>query len=244
VSNLAIGIDCFAGGASAPVTPKTILGASLMAWYRTALAATVSAWPDQSGNGDASRNAVQATGAQQPTLTPANASFNGRPSLNFPSSGMCMRTGIWSVPRNQPITIFVVGMTSAASGYWLDARVDTGTSQQAINNGATAGMYAGASVAGGVDTSVPSVIAAAFNGLTSSFYVRALTPVIMSANAGANNCDGMTIGNYAGGGGFNHGGSMTEIVVANGVPGGSLSIANFNKMMHYLGTDYAITIGS
>ncbi len=109
VSCIAIGIDCFAGGAS----PKTILGASLVAWYRAdlgiSLGTGVSAWADQSGNGN---NFVQATGAQQPT----QGTVDGKPALVF--SGTQALTGPTTFPSGAK-SCYVVFQLSATPGSGL-----------------------------------------------------------------------------------------------------------------------------
>lgn len=87
MSCIAIGIDCFAGGASAPATPLSIFGASLIVWARAdigiaTVSGKVSAWADQSGNGN---NFAQATAGNRPAFN--TAPLNGKPTVRFSSVG-------------------------------------------------------------------------------------------------------------------------------------------------------------
>lgn len=70
------------GGASA-ITPATILGSALLAWFRADLGITlngsnVSAWADQSGNG---HHLIQNTATNQPAFEAAG--LGGKPSVLF-----------------------------------------------------------------------------------------------------------------------------------------------------------------
>lgn len=83
MSCIAIGIDCFAGGASTPATPLSIFGAALVVWVRadlgiTTVSGNVSAWADQSGNGN---DFAQASAGNRPTYN--TAPLNGQPTLRF-----------------------------------------------------------------------------------------------------------------------------------------------------------------
>lgn len=67
------------------ITPLSILGSAVVAWWRADLGitlngSTVSAWADQSGNGF---HLLQGTSGAQPTYSAASATYNNRPSLTF-----------------------------------------------------------------------------------------------------------------------------------------------------------------
>ena len=86
----------------APINPLSLT--SLRAWFKsdtgTTIATGVSAWADQSGNGN---NLVQATGSLQPALT-SNA-INGLPALTFDGADDTMTVAFALV---QPSTVFFV----------------------------------------------------------------------------------------------------------------------------------------
>lgn len=70
------------GGAVVASTPLTIYGANLVQWLRADLGITivtgVSAWADQSGNGN---NAIQATGTAQPAYTASDSTLNNQSTI-------------------------------------------------------------------------------------------------------------------------------------------------------------------
>ena len=74
-----------AGGGVIPAAFSPITVANNKAWYRADLGASVSAWLDQSGTGDANKNAAQAVGAIQPSLA-ASAAFNNQQTFTFTGS--------------------------------------------------------------------------------------------------------------------------------------------------------------
>jgi hypothetical protein len=84
---IGIGIGPFGGGSS--VTPLTIAPGKVAGWWRSDLGVTlragafVSAWADQSGNGN---DAAQSTEALQPAYS-ATSGPGGRPGIEFDGAG-------------------------------------------------------------------------------------------------------------------------------------------------------------
>lgn len=225
--------------------PKTILKGALLAWYRADLGITlngsnVSGWADQSGNGDANRNATQGTGANQPTFTASSASYAGRPVVTYTSTaGCCLVTGTWSAAMVQPVTLFVVGHTTVGTNQYACDSLNSGA-QMAINNlGSNVGIFAGSQLASGVAiTNVPAFCYGIFNGATSKVAVNAKTAQGSGA-AGANGAAGLTLGNWAGQS-LPMTGPMAELFVASGVP----SAATIAALAGYVSTRYGLVIGA
>lgn len=222
-------------------TPRNV--SNLAAWYRADLGitlsgSTVTAWADQSGNGDANRNLTSSTA---PNYVSSDSNFNNRPSIDFSVASSYLRSGVWSVARNQPVTVFIVGKSpgTGSNAYWLDARVDTGSSQQALiqTSGNDIREFAGGFLTSSTTVTSPSVVAAVFHSTSSALYINNVTANV-TGDAGTQNCDGITVGNYAGGGGFNQDGNICEVIVYFG----TLSSTDFNNVMGYLGNRYAISV--
>lgn len=230
-------------GALAPNTPSGILGAALLAWYRSDLGVTVigsgvDTWADQSGTGDANKNARQTVDANRPPLTAIDASFNNFPSVNV-LAGKFLQTGIWSVAMPGPTTIFVVGNnTSNGTDFFVNSLgnplgVFTGTSNVKITD-------EGNILASGVSASnTPSVIVAVFDNASSSIAVRQNTPQ-NTGLAGTGAATGLTLGGFSDGT-ANLTGPLVEVIVANG----HLSAGTIARICSgYLAPRYALTQGA
>jgi hypothetical protein len=94
----------------------------------TASGGSVSAWADQSGNGN---NAAQATAGDQPTLVASSAGFNGQPVLSFNGSSDYLQAPL-PVNTVGGLTVFIV------------AQHDSVSANRAILGG-SAGNYGGSS---------------------------------------------------------------------------------------------------
>lgn len=201
-------------GAAAPAPPTSGM---VVRWRGTNLvqvAGRVSSWTDISGSGDTARNAVQATGAIQPAYSASDAAFNGEPTVSFSRArGDMLVTGAWSIAVAQGWTWIVVGkcIAGAADKYFIDSRL--AATQYALI-GTDAGFYAycGAASSSGVATTSASVMVARLNGVSTKFNVNTNTAVTPGVSPGANTATGITIGNYAGGGGFCPDGAIAEII--------------------------------
>lgn len=167
--------------ASGSFKPTNLSGAVI--WLRADLGITiatgVSAWADQSGNGN---NATQATGANQPLFV-ANSTMNGRPSVRFNGVAQVLSTTTGATTTDH--TIIVAGKwvaLPAAQKAFIDfgdgAAAGNGSSIGSLNVGNNNWYgYAGYGLPTGVvfDTS-PHVWSKTYTGtgpLTSGFYDRA-----------------------------------------------------------------------
>lgn len=109
-----------AGADSGGTRSFSPLDLSPLAWYRadpiaiTLNGSDVSAWADQSGNG---HHLLQATPANQPLYTAADANFNNQPSLTFTAANsdvmQCLTGGL---NGNQVHSVFAVIRTGALAG--------------------------------------------------------------------------------------------------------------------------------
>lgn len=235
------------GGSSKPFLNPTSLS-GLAAWYRADLGVTVatgvSAWADQSGNGDANRNIAQATAGKQPTLTASDAAYNNKPTLSFlrASAQGLTAGGLWSIALAQPYTLFACGNTDGVApqqdfcdGFASGNRCEFG------GVGAFESVFAGAStVTAAAAMSAKGVFAALVNGATSNLYASAVTPIATGLNPGSVSVTALNLG-YA----FDNAsdalnGKIAEFIVYNR----ALKSAEIFAVMSYLGSRYTITIGA
>jgi hypothetical protein len=223
-------------------TPDKILGPSLLAWYRsdkgvTVTGSGVSTWADQSGTGDANKNAVQAVDANRPPLVASDANFNNLPSINFAATKF-LKTGVWAVAMAGPTTVFIVGMTTSNGTCWY------------VNSlGNPMGMFSAASnfkmtdegsvLASGASTAnIPSIMVCVFNDPSSTIAVRQNTPQ-NTGLAGTGAATGLTLGAFQDGS-ANLIGQMTEVIVANG----PVSAGKIARVTAYASLRYAIAQGA
>ena len=126
---------------SAPATPVTLLGASLVAWWRPDLGFASSTWADQSGNG---HTATQANGSQQFTLGASGP--NGTATVAGSNASNTFMLASFAVSK--PMWIWIVCRWTSASTnqYMLDGPtfgqsyfLKVGTTSVAIDSGASIG---------------------------------------------------------------------------------------------------------
>jgi hypothetical protein len=219
------------------VTIASILGANILAWYKDPVAGSISSWTDSVG-GDANKNAVQATGANQPTFNATDSNYNNKPTLTF-GANQFLQTGIWATPMVGPTTIIVVGhpATNTASCYFVNSLVNNlgifnSPSLVEITNQVNT-MSSGVG-----DVTFPGIIIACFNGVSSTIAVRQNTPQA-TGNAGLGTATGITIGSYASTG-FSLRGPIAEVLVVNG----TISAPNTAAVSAILATKFALTQGA
>lgn len=228
------------GGVVSVAAPKTIPGLQL--WLRADLGVTlngsnVSAWADQSGNGDANRNAVQATGAQQPPFVASSASYGNQSVINFTSSTGLV-TGTWSAALTQPFTVFLIGHTTdnATNNFFFDSLADAALVIDGGPGALTADLPL--NLAGlGTTFNTPSACYVVGNGASSQIAVRVRTAQV-TGNAGTNGATGLVIGRNVGTNSLL--GPLAEIAVYSG----ALSAGQINTFMTYAAARYGLTIGA
>lgn len=206
----------------------------------------VSAWADQSGSGDANKNAVQATAANQPPYLASSSLVPGKPSIASTNlQSYLLATGAWGAALTPPFTICgVASATQDATNNYIWDSIST-ANQDALYAAVSGGgwtLYAGA--AGPTDASGVDALQHAFIGYYSggagSQIFRDARTAKATAALGNNNLTGITLGNYAGGGNFAGGGELFEFAVYNK----QLSAAEIANLLQYFGSRYNITIGA
>lgn len=226
---------------AAPFNPATGTASTCRLWLRSDLGLTadsgtlVSAWLDQSGQGDSNRNAA-AAGSARPGYTSSNVNYNGRPTVNFTSAAHRMATGVWSAAVAQVFTVVLVGraISSGANGYWYESL--NGASHLRENNSSGLIAYAGTVLARGT-TNAPAVVLVEFNGASTAVYETKRSVTGTVGNAGTGGLTGMYIGNETGSAGYLNG-ELAEILVYSGV----LSSGDKTAVFDYLEARYAITL--
>lgn len=211
---------------------------NLLAWYRadkgvTTSGSAVTAWNDSSGNGDSGRNLT--VSAVNPNFTASDSNFSNQPTIDFSVANSILKSGTWSITRSQPETVFIVGKSAGStSGYWLDC---VSNQSMAIFNGETPQAYNGVTLTGPSLSTSPRVLAVKFNSTTSNIYDSSTTAA-GSGDTGTLSGNNIVVGNTQGGGAFNLGGAIAEVIVYSGI----LSSTDFNNVMGYLGNRYGITV--
>lgn len=217
---------------SSSFTPKSLAG--LIAWYRADLGVTVatgvSAWADQSGSGDANRNAIQNTAANQPTLTASDALYNNRPTINNTSGTQYLATPTWGTTYAQPTTILVCGTL-------VNRLVDGSTvaNRQAILASVGWAFYAGTATVASATALGKGVAAGIFNGASSSLYVNSSAAAAASGNPGASALNILGILNTADG----VSGSVGEKVAEIACYSRALSTSEISAWFRYANARYA-----
>ena len=204
--------------------------AGLTQWLRADLGLTistgVSAWADQSGNGN---SPIQATGGNQPTVS----SLNGKPSLLFNGSSDTMAVAGMSL--SSPYTVFLVGQTQGTGtqiplGFTggAQAYIDSESSdtlQHFYLNGQQLATSPAVPLSPFVITGVAGGAASSFrnNGVSSD---GTLSTATISA---------MNIGSFGGADFFQ--GLLSELIVYNS----ALTAAQLSSVWVYLQNRYGIT---
>lgn len=191
--------------------------------------AAVATWPDSSGLGN---DAIQSTPFNQPAF--GTNRINGLPAVVFsgvPNFLTC------PLARTQPYEVFAVCQPSLSGNnqYMLDGSA-TNTGVLAFPGTAIPGdsciLYAGGVVASTGSIAVPQLIAAAYNGASSTLTVNGVTS---TGNVGSSNTSGTTIGAAPNGtGGFE--GWIAELLIYTA----TLADADRNRVTDYLNRKYLV----
>lgn len=197
---------------------------------------TVSSWADQSGN---SNNALQATGANQPTCT-ANLQ-NGRNGLVFNGTTTYLATNSFTALA-QPNVLFVVSqLTSPATtaNYAVDGIASGNRNADfLLGDGSVYQMFAGSVLATASASNTSAHIKPlVFNGSSSTYSLD--NALLVTGNAGTNTITGLTIGSRwdQQAASFFHG-NIYEVIQYNRL----LSSAEIIAVNRYLSQKWGITI--
>lgn len=228
------------GGWSPPDASVT-----LRAWYRPDLGLTeagglVSAWLDQSGQGDANRN-QSAAGAARPGYTASDAAYGNKPVVTGNGSQVMTAGGAWSWAPNPAITILVVGEAAASSSFLGDSTTNNMVYANATPNEAVYGAVAGANVGTGNPATPCAVMYtdSGSGGSAANIYINDLdTPTF----TGATIFDGATRLDLLSGFGGGFGslvGKLAEIIVWGGV----INATDKGNIVTYLNATRAYGLG-
>lgn len=238
VANLPVGTP--------PIQPSSIPNLALWTRADMGITASVSAWTDQSGSGDANRNVVQATASHQPFRNPNNAAGNGQPSIHFtqnPFEYLSM-VGTWSnAPIAQPYTMIVVGSDSG-SGTNVFLGDYNGDNWYLTGYGGFYGASVGATLLGTTpDSTSLKVIMIEANDPSSTIRVNDLTAEAFtsgSGSAGFGNLPQFQVGGASMGSAGPLLGDIFEVIVYRGL----ISSSNRSALIKgYLAPRYGLTIG-
>lgn len=213
------------------------LVASCAAWFRGsdlgAVDSAISSWADQSGNG---RNAIQATGSNQPLV---KMGVNGKKGALFDGSNDYLQTAAFTL--NQPYTIFaVVKLAAVSDGETVTSNLSGTQAGQIIvdNPGGGSKWYLYSPT--GQNTLIsptvnPTILSAVFDGAASLASVDGVATAALSP--GTNALNGLTIGaSYTLAALSCLTGYIYEIIVYNT----ALTTAQRQQVEGYLANTYAI----
>jgi hypothetical protein len=217
-------------------TPKDVLGVNCQAWYKgsvgvsTDLPGNVTSWADQSGTGDANKNAPT-VGADHPSRQSADVQYGGKGTVGpcHYAGNFFMRTGVWASPlsadNSNAYWIGIYGHTRkdpAKSNYFTSEAA--GQYNAVLGSGEVPTGYMAAAQligqTGGDDTAKPrSFIGVRFKGVNSQIRSNRVAPANGGAGATTLGGTGLSIGCWTGGATETFGvDAMAEVVVANTDP--------------------------
>lgn len=165
-----------------------------------------SAWADNSG-----KAFVQATASKQPIYVASDSAYGGPATLQFASASSQNLNDTTFPNLSQPMTVLVVGESTSGAG--LQDFQGSTASGPTIYWNTDWGMYAGTLLTGTVTSRTPVVVAALFNGSSSSLYVNNSQSANKTGSAGTNvvGAAGMMVGGYGASQFLN--GKVAEMVV-------------------------------
>lgn len=236
-------------GVAGAWTPNALSG--LVLWLRADMGVTlssgnVSSWADQSGLGDSGRNAVQATGANQPPFVSSDPSYNGQPTIGNFASGQYLQTGNWSASYATPFTLIVAGNVLNNTGNrYLTASAMTNRLDM-FNQGGWASVIGGPDASSVIlaDTShdlvAKSIFCVEWNGASTKLFVNSKT-ASLTGDAGTPPLGAypQIFGNYRGGAaGYETGGKIAEVIAYSR----ALASTERDSVLEYLARRYAVAL--
>jgi hypothetical protein len=212
-------------------SPSQIPG--LKIWLDSALGitlngSTVSAWADQSGNGN---NFTNPSGTSQPIYSASDANYAGAPSLGC--AGAQYIDCVNNLGLAQPVTWVVAGKLTSTGTYLLAAKA--GTSQQIYNNAGNLDIYAGTALNSTTSMVAPCVMGAIMNGASSASYINNSGTAAASGNAGANGVVTPELGAATQSSGF-----ATATIASVLLYSSALTPSQMHSLFSYLGARYGI----
>lgn len=180
-------------------------------WLRADLGVTmtgtsVTRWADQSERGDVTHDLLPFDPATPPTFASSDSVFGGHPVINFfgrdpAKTAALLHSKVWLNPESQPLTVYVVGLTSQLTPHpYIFDGIEAGARAAFWLNG-DMGAFAGQAVAASASApgNAPFVLSVVFNHGTSALYYNSnatsLTVTGSSAlNFGDQGLTGVTVG--------------------------------------------------
>lgn len=210
---------------------------NLRGWWRSDMGITiatgVSAWADQSGQGN---TLVQGTGANQPTLTAGQ--INGRPALVFDGVNDSLAV---SFALTQPTTVFIV--FSQISWTNFDMVFDGGAVSNDMSLQQATASPGLAIRAGGAAAALNNNLAVGTFGLVTSIFdgasslIQVNSTAATTGNPGTNAGAGLRVG-VRGAGGANFGNiSVAEIIVmaATATAAERVAVRSYSQALYNVG---------
>lgn len=180
--------------------------ANCRTWHRASLGVTdvggkCSSWADQSGAGDANRDATQGTAGFRPTITASDANFNSKQVLTFDGTDDLLRTGTFTGgPYAQPVTIYTCHRFTSLGNFFVFDDADNTSRIALLDNGGgsnQAWLHAGGDLNGGTagyTANTTHVMCCVVNGASSAIYISRYNTAAVSGNAGSNSLKSFTFG--------------------------------------------------
>lgn len=154
----------------------------------------VSSWRDGGSEG---KPATQGTGSMQPTYNASVPAFNGKATISGDGVDDFLQTANWSGVLAQPFSVFCVGNFSGTGMDMWDGN-DATNSAYFRARSLNYRIHAGTIAQGGTPDTDPHYFLANYVGASSGLLIDGAT--IISADAGSNGIDGLSILANQGGG--------------------------------------------
>lgn len=224
-------------GGGSVVSPQTIFGSSLKLWLRSDLGITlngsnVSAWDDQSGNGN---HVTQATPANQPAYNASDAAYANRPTVEATLTTHYLASGAFAV--SQPCTIIFVGEIDTSFCTAISTGTSAGTNPIIFNSAGNVAINAGVTRGSGVGATTKHSTLAEFNGVTSFVGVDNWLTGGVTGDAGASAIAALGVGAYTNGT-FGSVGKCAEVIILSGLA----TAPQKTQLAAYLAARYGLTI--
>lgn len=221
-------------------TPKSIAGAVL--WLRADLGVTlvsgkVSAWADQSGAGDANKNATQSNATLRPVVNATG--IGGKPVIEF-AGAQELATGAWSANLPQPATwMYVVRATATGIAVVVDGISGAHRHLFTQSSSSFADINAGNDITSAREFhTTDRVVIGVFNGASSKLYVSQATPT--TGDTGTDDATGAVIGAFTDGTSFPLTGYIAEIAAWSR----ALNATEVGQLNAYASARYGIAIAA
>lgn len=202
------------GGVSSGGGSPTLSVTGYTAWYDATVGVTdagggaVSAWADQSGNGN---HLTQGTGAKRPTT--GVDTLNGLNVIKFSVANATILLSA-AITLAQPVTVFMVMQTNTPSSGNQQALGNAGACPTVWGTSSQYALYAGGVASGGTLDTAAHYWSADFNGSSSNLWIDgAAVLTLVNAGGGGWSSNPIGIGGAADGSGNYWDGDIAEFIL-------------------------------